>query len=89
MPGRACASSTTSLSWAPAARFGGGASATGQSGEISTTVAGESPTRRASYDIDGYVLTLRHADGRVEQRLLVTDPKDLDVVWIDGDGYTR
>lgn len=69
--------------------FGGGASAEARSGDTRTFAAGESATRKGTYEIDGYVLTLRHAGGRVEYRLIVADPKDPGAVWIDGEGYTK
>lgn len=68
---------------------GGGASASARAGDTSTVAGGTTPERRGSYELDGYVLTLKHADGRVEHRLMVTDEKDPGVVWLDGDGYTR
>lgn len=66
----------------------GGASASDHAGDSSTLVTGASPDQHGSYDIDGYVLTLRYADGRVVHRLIVADAQDLDVVWLDGNGYT-
>jgi carotenoid cleavage dioxygenase-like enzyme len=50
--------------------------------------SGTAAERGGQYEIDGYVLTLRYQDGRVEQRLIVTDAADPKVVWIDGNGYT-
>jgi hypothetical protein len=67
----------------------------GGAGSISSTDNGgsvSSNSRRApgrgTYSIEGFVLTLRHDDGRVEHRSIVTHPKDRCVVWIDGAPYT-
>jgi hypothetical protein len=67
----------------------GGASVDTRAGDTRSFAAGERPGQSGRYEIDGYVLILRHADGRVEQRLLVTDVSDLSVVWVDGQGYVK
>ena len=61
-----------------------------RAGTITTTVAsGLSPTQRGRYAIDGYTLTLIYADGKTERRMIVTEPADPSVIWLDGNGYTR
>ena len=42
-----------------------------------------------TYAIDGFMLTLRHDDGQVEYRSIVTHPTDGKIIWIDGAAYTR
>jgi hypothetical protein len=61
-----------------------------RAGTTTTTVySGLSSTQRGRYAIDGYTLTLIYADGKTERRMIVTDPADPSVIWLDGNGYTR
>jgi hypothetical protein len=50
--------------------------------------SGSAASQQGRYSIDGYTLTLRYGDGRVEIRMIVADPKDTGVIWLDGTGYT-
>jgi hypothetical protein len=71
---------------------GGGSSASsetaGDSG-VRVVTTGRQPDEHGTYDITGYLLTLRFANGRVEQRAIVVDPAERDVIWLDGAGWTR
>jgi hypothetical protein len=83
------------LSFLPDGRFqgGGGANTTssydGPAVSTSTAIPARSAARFGRYAIDGYTLTLRYDDGRVEQRMITADPKELNVIYLDGDGYIR
>lgn len=71
---------------------GGGSGATSESSGGGTKSSVVTSSRRAPqqgrYEIDGYTLTLRYADGRSERRMIVTDRANPSVIWLDGDGYT-
>jgi hypothetical protein len=58
-------------------------------GEARVATSGVRADEHGAYEVNGYALTLRYASGRVEQRVIVVDPKEPDVVWIDGSGWTR
>jgi len=73
---------------------GGGAGASsrseGPSKGVGVTTQSARPPSGGRYEIEGYTLTLTYDDGRVERRLIVTDPSDpKSALWIDGDGYAR
>lgn len=70
---------------------GAAATSTAEGGGTRARVfsSSQSGARGGRYSIDGYVLTMRDSDGHDEVHLVVTDPTDPTVVWIDGDGYTR
>ena len=70
---------------------GSGSSARTESAGSATSVVttGRAPDRHGRYAIDGYTLTLNYADGRVENRMIVTDRADPSVIWLDGEGYTK
>jgi hypothetical protein len=64
---------------------------TSSGGAGSTTdgvVTSGSSASQGRYSIEGYTMTLRYGDGRVEIRMIVADPNDTGVIWLDGDGYT-
>jgi len=63
---------------------GGMVSTTGR-----VTSRAQAPSADGSYEISGYTLTLRYDDGRTADRVIVADPADTRVIWIDGAGYTR
>ena len=46
-------------------------------------------TVAGSYTIEGVTLRIRYDDGSQEQRIIVTDPSDPTVIWLDGEGYTH
>jgi hypothetical protein len=58
-------------------------------GDARVATSGVRADEHGTYVVNGYALTLRYASGRVEQRVIVVDPKEPDVVWIDGSGWTR
>jgi hypothetical protein len=61
----------------------------GAGSTTSTVTSSRSADSHGSYEINGYVLTLTFFDGRTERRMIVTDPTDLKVIWLDGEGYAR
>lgn len=67
---------------------GGGASAYAQFGDSSTVSRSVRPDQRGRYRIEGIVLSIAYDDGSREDKILVTDPKDPDVIWLDGRGFT-
>jgi hypothetical protein len=83
------------LSFLPDGRFQGGGGANTTSSydspavSTSTAIPARSAARFGRYAIDGYTLTLRYDDGRIEQRMITADPKELNVIYLDGDGYIR
>ena len=84
----------SNLSFDRAGNFtsGGGSGSTSSEesagSKTSVVTSGHAPNEYGQYSIDGYSLTLNYADGRVEQRMIVTDVADPGVIWLDGDGYT-
>jgi hypothetical protein len=66
---------------------GAGASSSSSAGSVVTS--GQAPNEYGRYAINGYTLMLSYADGRTERRMIVTDPADTKVIWLDGTGYTR
>ena len=67
---------------------GSGAGSSTQAGGTGVVTSGSAPSEYGKYAIEGYTLTLRFADGKVESRMIVADPNDASVIWLDGDGYT-
>jgi hypothetical protein len=63
----------------------GSSSSEGNASVVTSSVA---PNMRGHYSIEGITLRIRYDDGREESRILVTDPADPDVIWLDGAGYT-
>jgi hypothetical protein len=64
---------------------------TSEGGAGSTTdgvVTSGSSSSQGRYSIEGYTMTLKYGDGRVEIRMIVADPNDTGVIWLDGTGYT-
>jgi uncharacterized protein (DUF58 family) len=57
-------------------------------GNASVVTSNVAPNKRGRYSIEGITLRIRYDDGREESRILVTDPADPDVIWLDGAGYT-
>jgi hypothetical protein len=67
---------------------GGGAGASSQFSDSRTVSRSVRADQRGRYQIDGIVLRIAYDDGSREDRILVGDPKDPDVIWLDGRGYT-
>lgn len=69
---------------------GGAAGAQSQAGNTSTVIASTPPNRRGRYRIDGLTLAVTYDDGRQEQMIIVTDPKDpKGAIWLDGVGLVQ
>lgn len=60
-----------------------------QSTDISVVTSSVPPSQRGRYRIDGITLAIRYDDGSGETRILVTDPADPSVLWLDGTSFTR
>ncbi|MBM3484904.1 MAG: hypothetical protein FJX66_16650, partial [Alphaproteobacteria bacterium] len=58
-------------------------------GDYRTTAQATSPDRRDRYSIDGLTLSITYDDGASESVILVTDPKDPDVIWLNGRGFVK
>jgi hypothetical protein len=52
-----------------------------------SVTGGSSGPQQGTYTVDGYTLTLQYAGGRAEKRMIVADPSDTGVIWLDGTGY--
>lgn len=80
----------TSYTFLPGGRLerDGVASSTAQASDVST-VAGSHTGRQGRYAIDGLNLKISYDDGRQETVILMTHPKDKDIIWIDGTAYIR
>lgn len=52
-----------------------------------TTIGSAPADQQGSYEIEGYLLTLRYDDGRTLVRSLVIDPLFTDIMWLDGGAY--
>jgi hypothetical protein len=74
-------------------RGGGGANTMSQMDGpdlyTSTVIPARNPASEGRYEIDGYTLTLRYANGRIERRMVVADAKEMSAIYLDGDGYVR
>jgi hypothetical protein len=70
---------------------GAGASATAENGGVTsgTVTSSRADSNSGRYRIEGYTLTLDYGSGKVERRMIVTDPGNIKVIWLDGDGYTK
>jgi hypothetical protein len=68
----------------------GGASAFDRGNDTRPGVIANSTqaTARGTYEVSGFTLTLRYADGRVETRMIAVDQKEPQVIYLDGNGYT-
>jgi hypothetical protein len=66
---------------------GGGAGSSTGGGGAGVVTGGSSGPQPGTYSIDGYTLMLKYASGRVEKRMIVADPSDTGVIWLDGTGY--
>lgn len=58
-------------------------------GDYRTVAKATSPDRRGRYSIDGLTLSISYDDGASESVILVTDPKDPDVIWLNGRGFVK
>lgn len=53
------------------------------------TVQSQGPIVGGRYHVDGYLLRLEPAGGPPESHIIATYPTDPNIIWIDGQGYTR
>lgn len=70
-------------------RTSGGGSASSVDASSSAFATGTRPEEGGTYEIEGYVLTLRYADGHAVYRMITTDASDPKAIWLDGFGYTQ
>jgi hypothetical protein len=63
----------------------GGGAGSSTDGVVTSGSAG---SQQGRYSIEGYTLTLKYGDGRVEIRMIVADSTDTGVIWLDGTGFT-
>jgi hypothetical protein len=68
---------------------GGGVGSRAEGGNSSVVTSNIAPNRRGRYQIDGLGLNITYDDGSTERRILITDPKESTVIWLDGVGYTH
>ena len=68
---------------------GSSASASTRQGNASVVTSSIAPNNRGRYIIEGVTLHIRYDDGSEEQRIIVTDPSDPSVIWLDGESYTH
>ena len=68
---------------------GGGAGAYAEGGDWATTAQSVSADRRGSYAIDRLTLVMSYEDGTTETAILVTDPRDPKVIWLNGRDFIR
>lgn len=66
---------------------GGGAGGYSAFQSASTAFSSVATDRRGRYRIDGLTLIVDYDNKTSERYLIVTDPKDPDVIWLDGSSY--
>ncbi|RYZ13806.1 MAG: hypothetical protein EON61_05965 [Alphaproteobacteria bacterium] len=67
---------------------GGGAGGYSAFQQASTAFSGVAPERRGRYRVEGLMLNIAYDNKASEQFLIVSDPKDPSVIWLDGRSYT-
>lgn len=67
---------------------GGGAGGYSAFQQASTAFSSVAPERRGRYRIEGLMLNIAYDNKASEQFLIVSDPKDPSVIWLDGRSYT-
>lgn len=70
-------------------RTSDGGSASSVDASSSAFATGTHPEEGGTYEIEGYVLTLRYADGHAVYRMITTDASDPKAIWLDGFSYTQ
>jgi hypothetical protein len=68
-------------------RFESGGGMGGSSSKVG--VRHEAAKQVGRYEITGYVLTLRHDDGRLEQRMIACDAAKPERIYVDGKPYRK
>ena len=67
---------------------GGGAGGYSAFQQASSAFSSVAPERRGRYRIEGLMLNITYDNRTTEQFLIVSDPKDPSVIWLDGTSYT-
>jgi hypothetical protein len=67
---------------------GGGAGGYSAFQQASSAFSSVAPERRGRYRINGLMLEITYDNKANEQFLIVSDPKDPSVIWLDGTSYT-
>jgi len=67
---------------------GGGAGGYSAFQQASSAFSSVAPERRGRYRIEGLMLNITYDNKANEQFLIVSDPKDPSVIWLDGTSYT-
>ena len=67
---------------------GGGAGGYSAFQQASSAFSSVAPERRGRYRIEGLMLNIAYDNKATEQFLIVSDPKDPSVIWLDGRSYT-
>ncbi len=67
---------------------GGGAGGYSAFQQASSAFSSVAPERRGRYRIEGLILNIAYDNKSNEQFLIVSDPKDPSVIWLDGTSYT-
>lgn len=83
--------SWSELRFAPDGRFAAGAGMVGasRSDRGATATRSERVPRGGTYELAGYLLTLRFDDGTLQRRTIARDPAKSDEIVLDGTTYTR
>ena len=68
---------------------GGGAGGYSAFQQASSAFSSVAPERRGRYRINGLMLEVTYDNKTGEQFLIVSDPKDPSVIWLDGSSYTQ
>ena len=68
---------------------GGFAGSMNTSSDVSVVTRSVAANRRGQYTIDGITLRISYDDGSRVQFIIVTDPADPSVIWLDGASYVR
>jgi len=81
----------TSYTFLPGGRLTreGVASASSEAGETRTVTGSRSGARSGRYSIRGFTIDVQYGDGQREQMVLMTHPRDPNIIWLDGTSYTR
>ena len=67
----------------------GMASASAEAGETRTVTGSRSGARGGRYSVNGFTIDVHYDDGQREQMVLMTHPRDPNIIWLDGTSYTR
>lgn len=67
----------------------GVASASAEAGDTRTVTGSQSGGRGGRYSVSGFTIDVRYDDGGRESMILMTHPRDPDIIWLDGVSYVR